>query len=138
MLGGYKRKSYVLRWPEDHVHHGLVVKLRGLSIKDLNIVQSMRGIKSEEDLNGDIFGQVLGVLAARIIEWNLTDDDDTPLPHTASALAEEDFGMVTDIITAWTKAVTGVSAPLDARSTSGETFQEASIPMETSSTNPTN
>lgn len=132
MLGGYKRKSYTLRWPEGHVHHGLIVKLRGLSIDDLNVVQSMRGMKSESDLNGEIFGQVLGVMAKRMISWNLTDDEDNPIPPTVESLADEDFGMITDIITAWTKAVTGVSAPLGGPSTSGSTFPEASIPMETS------
>lgn len=132
MLGGYKRKSYTLRWPEGHVHHGLIVKLRGLSIDDLNVVQSMRGMKNESDLNGEIFRQVLSVLSKRMISWNVTDEDDNVVPHNVDTLADEDFGMITDIVTAWTKAVTGVSAPLGAPSTSGSTFPEESIPMETS------
>lgn len=137
-MQGYKRKTYALRWPEGHVHHGLFVKLRGLSVRDLRTVQSMRGIKDESDLDGDTFRSVLGVLAARIVEWNLTDEDGNALPHDVESLLDEDFGMISDIISAWTKAVTGVSAPLDARSTSGSTFREASIPMETSSPSPTN
>lgn len=133
MGAGYRRKTYVLRWPEGHVNHGLVVKLRGLSIKDLNIVQSMRGVKTEDDLDEGMFGQVLGVLVDRMLSWNLTDDEDNPIPITAEVLLDEDFGMVVDILNAWTKAVTSVSDPLGGRSTSGATFPEGSIPMETSS-----
>lgn len=137
-MQGYKRKTYALRWPEGHAHHGLYVKLRGLSVKDLRTVQSMRGIKSESDLDGEVFRNVLGVLAARIVEWNLTDEDGNVLPHDVEALLDEDFGMISDILNAWTKAVTGVPAPLGGRSTSGASFPEASIPMEPSSPSPTN
>lgn len=132
MGAGYQRKTYTLRWPEGHVHHGLVVKLRGLSINQLNTVQSMRGVKSEDDLSAELFDEVLSILAGRMISWNL-EDDGIPVPATKESLADEDFGMVTDIITSWTKAVTGVSAPLGARSNSGAPFPEESIPMETSS-----
>lgn len=137
-MQGYKRKTYVLRWPEGHVHHGLVVKLRGLSIKDLRTVQSMRGIKDESDLDSDMFREVLAVLSRRIVEWNLTDEDGEVLPHDVETLADEDFGMISDVLNAWTKAVTGVPAPLDARSNSGNTFPEQSIPMDVSSPNLTN
>lgn len=137
MGAGYQRKTYTLRWPEGHVHHGLIVKLRGLSINQLNTVQSMRGVKNEDDLSKELFDEVLSILAGRMISWNL-EDDGVPVPATKESLADEDFGMVMDIISAWTKAVTSVSAPLDARSNSGNTFPEASIPMEASSPSPTN
>jgi hypothetical protein len=127
----YKRKTYNLRWPEGHVHHGLFVKLRGLSIKDLNTVQSMRGMTSETDIDDKTLRNVLGILSRRIVEWNLTDDDGNVIPHDVETLADEDFGMIMDVLNAWTKAVTSVPAPLGERSTSGAQFQEQSIPMET-------
>lgn len=125
----YKRKTYNLRWPEGHVHHGLFVKLRGLSIKDLNTVQSMRGMN--QDIDDQLLRDVLGILSNRIVEWNVTDDDGNVIPHDVDTLADEDFGMVMDILNAWTKAVTSVPGPLGERSTSGATFPEESIPMET-------
>jgi hypothetical protein len=133
---GYQRKSYVLKWPEGHVHHGLVVKLRGLSIDDFGIVSSMRGIKKEEDLKPEVFAAVLEVLSSKIIEWNLQDGDEV-IPHDVNTLRGEDFSMILDIINSWITSVTAVSRPLGANSTSANTFTEESIPMETSSPSPT-
>lgn len=130
---GYQRKSYVIKWPEGHMHHGLVVKLRGLSGGNLIKVTSFRdeaGAEEKSSLDPEVLNEMLEILASRIIEWNLEDDGE-PIPPTIENLRNEDFGMVMDIITSWTKAVTHVPAPLLGDSNSGNTFPEASIPMET-------
>ena len=128
-----QRNLYVIKWPEGHRLHGLEVKLRGLSFKDLRKVNSMRGIKSEEDLESGTLDEVFKVLSKRLVWWSLTDETGQPVPTDPETLADEDFGMMSDILAAWTKAVTGVdeSGPLDKPSPSGNTFPEESIPMET-------
>ena len=129
-----QRNLYVIKWPEGHRLHDLEVKLRGLSFKDLRKVNKMRGIKSEEDLESGALDDVFAVLSKRLVWWSLTDDDGQPVPTDPDTLADEDFGMMSDIIATWVKAVTGVdeSGPLDKPSPSGNTFPEESIPMETS------
>lgn len=128
-----RRNLYVIRWPEGHKLHGLEVKLRGLSFKDLRKVERLRGGGVEEGLHAGALDEVFKVLSKRLVWWSLTDDDGAPVPTDPETLADEDFGMISEILAAWTKAVTGVdeSGPLDAPSISGSTFQEASIPMET-------
>jgi len=125
----YQRKSYRLTWPEGHVRHGLVVVMRGLSINDLQIVSSMKGMKSD-DFEPEQIKEVLVVLSKRMISWNLTDEDDAPIAVTPEALVDEDFSMIMEIITSWTNAAVGVKADLGKGSNSGSTFPEGSIPME--------
>lgn len=124
---GYQRKSYAIKWPEGHAHHGLEVKLRGLSGQDLLKVSSLRG---ENSMDEELLGEVFEILAERIIAWNL-EDDGVPILPTVESVRGEDFGMIMDILGAWTEAVTSVLAPLGERSNSGEQSQELSIPMET-------
>lgn len=126
---GYQRKSYVIKWPEGHMHHGLIVKLRGLSGENLMKVSSLRG-QEKDSIDGERLEEVFKVLADRIIEWNL-EDGGTPIPPTIENIRSEDFGMVMDIIASWTEAVTHVPDPLSKGSNSGNTSLEASIPMET-------
>lgn len=126
---GYQRKSYIIKWPKGHMHHGLVVKLRGLSGDNLMKVSSLRDAE-KDGVDSERLEEVFAILAARIVEWNLEDDGE-PIPPTIENIRGEDFGMVMDILTSWTKAVTHVPAPLPDDSNSGNTYQEASIPMET-------
>lgn len=127
----YKRPSYTLRWPEGHARHELVVTLRGLSLKDLSELQKLQGMTSD-GFTVEQIAPVLKIVSKKMIRWNLTDDDDEPVPTDPDTLAEEDFGMIMDIVQGWQQAATGVSADLGKDSTSGEKFPEESIPMETS------
>lgn len=127
---GYQRKTYTIKWPEGHVHHGLEVKLRGLSGADLLKVSSLRN-RASENVNGlEEVGEAIDIMAGRILSWNL-EDDGVPIPPTAENIRGEDFGMVMDILNSWVKAVSSVPAPLGAPSNSGGEFPEVSIPMET-------
>lgn len=76
------------------------------------------------------------LLAGALIEWNLEDDDDNPLPATYDGLASLEGHVFWAIFNAWIEAVAGVPAPLDGGSTSGDSSLEASLPMEPSSPSP--
>lgn len=127
----YKRPSYTLRWPEGHPRHDLVVTLRGLSLKDLGELTGLQGMTAES-FDSERLDPVLRIISKKMIRWNVTDDEGNPVPTDADTLAEEDFGMIMDIIQGWQQAVTGVSRDLGKGSTSGKPFPEESIPMETS------
>lgn len=127
----YKRKSYTLKWPEGHARHELVVTMRGMSINDLATVTSMKGLTSESGVDMDVIRPVLEIMSKRMVRWNLTDDDDNPVPTDVESLADEDFAMIMDVVNGWTSAATAVPGPLGGGSNSGKQFQEESIPMET-------
>lgn len=127
----YKRKNYTLRWPEGHARHELVVTMRGISLKDLSKLSGLQGLDAK-NLDDEQIMPVVEILSKKMARWNLTEDDGTPVPTDAETLAEEDFGMIMDIIDGWQQAVTGVSRDLGKGSNSGEPFPEESIPMETS------
>lgn len=127
----YKRPSYTLRWPEGHARHDLVVTLRGLSLKDLGELTGLQGMTSDS-FTAEKIAPVLKIISKKMIRWNLTDDEGEPVPTDPDTLAEEDFGMIMDIIQGWQQAATGVSRELGKDSISGKPFPEESIPMETS------
>lgn len=73
-----------------------------------------------------------GVVESKaMISWNLEDEDGAPVPLTVAGILAQDEGFFLKIISSWTLALGGVSAPLDDGSTSGDSALEASIPMET-------
>lgn len=133
----YKRKSYRLTWPEGHVRHGLIVSMRGMSIDDMELASSLKGIDAEnaED-SKELLIRIADLLAAKMISWNLTDDDDNAVPITAAQIRKEDMTMVMEILNSWTEAAVGVKASLGKGSNSGNSFPEESIPMETLSPSP--
>jgi hypothetical protein len=129
----YKRKNYRLTWPEGHVRHGLVVSMRGMSIDDMNTVTAFKGIsKDDVEQSAELLSSIAELLADKMISWNLTEDDDTPVPVSIEAIRREDLTMIMEILNAWTDAAVGVKASLGKDSNSGSTFPEESIPMETS------
>jgi hypothetical protein len=129
----YKRKNYRLTWPEGHVRHGLVVSMRGMSIDDMNTVTAFKGIsKDDVEQSAELLSSIAELLAAKMVSWNLTEDDDTPVPVSVETIRREDLTMIMEILNAWTDAAVGVKATLGKDSNSGSTFPEESIPMETS------
>ena len=71
-------------------------------------------------------------------EWNLENEDDTPVPVTAEALFRRlEFKDVTVILDAWLEAMVGVSSPLDQPSSGGDLSLVESLPMEPLSPSPT-
>ncbi|MCF3101420.1 hypothetical protein IPZ58_07480 [Streptomyces roseoverticillatus] len=124
---GYKRnpKVYKLRF-QDGDMAGLEVTLRSVSVGQ---VIELGGLGADTS-NGETVEQMVELLAERIVEWNLEDENGAPVPPTLEALKNEDLDFVLAIINEWTSAAAGVSAPLETPSPSGETSLEASLPME--------
>lgn len=130
----YKRKNYRLTWPEGHVRHGLNVVMRGMSIDDMQAATALKGATGEDvEKSKELLAQVAELLAAKMVSWNLTEDDETPVPITVENIRREDLTMIMEILNAWTEAAVGVKATLGKGSNSGSTFPEESIPMDASS-----
>ena len=115
----HQPRTYLLTF-EDPALEGLEVRARSLSIGEL---------QSDEP--------VVESFAHALVSWNLEDEDGNPLPATLETLRTyPDIGFINGLTKAWIDAVTGVDDELGKDSTSGETFPEASIPMEPLSPNP--
>lgn len=123
---GYKRnpKIYHLTWA-DGEYAGLEVNIRSLNMGQLLEAKSGKGADGKDGLEGTV-----ELLADRIVDWNLEDEDGNPVPATLEAMKGEDDDFVLGIINRWMEAVSGVPAPLDETSNSGEISQVASIPTE--------
>jgi hypothetical protein len=123
---GFKRnpKIYRLKW-EDGDYAGLEVNIRSLNMGQLLEAKSGKSASGKDGLEGTV-----ELLADRILDWNLENEDGTPVPATLEAMKGEDDDLILDIINRWMEAVSGVQAPLDATSPSGEISQVASIPTE--------
>lgn len=106
--------------------------LEGLEVKmrKLNIGQYLKVAASATDGTADV-EPLLTAFADNIVEWNLEDDDDQPVPTDLDGVKSLDLDFVMPVITSWMKAIAGVAAPLESGSNSGETALEASMSMET-------
>lgn len=95
----------------------------------------------EEDTDEDEKGRVRQQLEAfgdSLIEWNLEEEDGTPIPATRQALFHQiDQGLALALATEWLERLGGkVDAPLPQSSPAGEPSQVALIPTETLSALP--
>lgn len=80
--------------------------------------------------------EFFGGFAEYLVEWNLENDDDTPVSATADGLLSQDMGFVMRIVMAWLNAVGEAGVPLPQPSSSGKPSLEGSLPMEPLSASP--
>ena len=134
---GYQRKTYHLVFA-DPDFEGLEVRTRGAAIEHLVTFQALVTLGSDlvKPENQQQRDDLYELLAGRIIDWNLEDDDGQPVKCTVEALRDQDWPLVLAIGHAWMRATAGVSRPLEPDSPDGEPYLEGSIPMETSSSSP--
>lgn len=136
---GYKRQAKVFKLKfEDPEMAGLVVRVRSVKLgKLMKLVRAM-DLDTEkmtvEDL--DLIDDVFRTFASALVDWNLEDEKNQPVPITLEGIYEQELDFVMEIVAAWVDALTGVSAPLAKRSTGGEGFREESLPMEALSLSP--
>lgn len=129
---GYKvkPKGYRLHF-EDPDMEGLVIVARGLKTGPYLEFQAARETRAAGGAAAQNATKLmLEMFANAIIEWNLDDDDDQPLPTTLDGLKTLDLDFAMEVINAWIASINGVSAPLPQTSTGGSTSVEASIPMD--------
>jgi hypothetical protein len=128
---GFKRgrKIYHLVWPADNEQYGgLEVDMRGLSIDQLVRVMEITSDKDKEGL-AERFDEMFTLFGSKLVGWNITDDDDVPVPATSEAVKEmagDDPYWLFGIVLAWATAIGSVDTPLPEGSSSGENSQELS------------
>jgi hypothetical protein len=133
---GFKRKrsNYKLTFADGHELSGLVVVMKSTSVGRLIELQRLgeqAGGADDDTAPPEALEEMVQLLADGIVEWNLEDEHDRPIPPGRDALMDEDPAFLMALIEAWSQAMSGVSDDLGKDSTSGESFPEESLPMET-------
>lgn len=132
-----KRKIYRLQWPETSDLHGFEVDMKPVPIRQLLALVAMADAADDPTKSAEEAEKALTDLcdfvADGIVSWNLEDDDDRPIEPSADALANEDLGLLMEIVQGWVSAMTEVDAPLAGPSTAGEPSVDLlMIPVELS------
>lgn len=78
-------------------------------------------------------GELMAGFAKVLKSWNITDEDESPVPATLAGLRTLEFPFVMQMVRAWIQATAGVAAPLAPTSSGGAAALVASLPMEPSS-----
>lgn len=114
---------------EDPKFEGLRVSLTGMTMQELLDFDTMRfsPVKTVEEITRKVIA-VSEVIAAHVVEWNLSEKDGSPTPQTAEGLRSHDGRVQNAIVDAYALALRGVSPDLGKGSTSGAPVD--SIPME--------
>ena len=130
---GYRRKIYHLTWAEGHSLHGLEVSLTGMSIERLVTVQEAARALMSDGPAGDLKAAtetICAQVAKSLLSWNLEDHDGQPVPPTHEGIADQDVGLITQIVADWMGAIASVDSPLPPPSNGGgKPMPEVSIPM---------
>jgi hypothetical protein len=122
-----KRKKYHLDFAGTDLD-GLEVTLHGLSFGEFLEVQALKGVADGDKEDST---RLMERFVSHLVSWNITAEDGTPVPPTAEAVNELDIDLVLAVIAAWLRGISGVSAPLENGSTSGQPSQEELIATET-------
>lgn len=124
---GYKRKMkiYELHF-EGEEFEGLVVKAKSMSVDGFLNVLSLSQSAEDPATQRELFT----VFAGQLLEWNLEDEDDKPVPPTIEGILSQEFAFIMEVIGTWIKEISDVPVPLEPRSQSGSNSLMASIPME--------
>jgi hypothetical protein len=141
---GYKRKLYVLKWPDGHELAGLEVTTKGLPVKKLfELVQLSGQLTGEGDVAAKVTvaDELFMGFAERLVSWNLEDDDGNPVPADLIGVTDQDFNFMVGVIMTWMDEVASVDIPLPQPSPPGgssetEPDMAALIPVETLSPSP--
>jgi hypothetical protein len=124
------RKIYTLDFTGTD-YDGAHVRMRGTTLAEQIHVEDLRA-SDAPDSGLELFE----FLASLLVDWNIEDDNEQPVPATLDGVRAQDFGFTVAIMNALQTAVTGVSAPLEPSSADGEPSAVASIPMEPLSDHP--
>lgn len=137
-MGGYvrQRKVYRLRFADEDMA-GLVVQARSAPVGQFLGLAKLAELKGGDFKSEDAakIDELFRGFAACLVDWNLEDEDGTPVPATLEGIYTQETDFVLQIIFAWIEAIAGVSVPLGPRSSDGGRSLEGSMPMETLSPN---
>ncbi len=124
---GYKRpvKRFRLVFDTEAMPdmNGLEVIARSVP---LGVFMDVTGLDGSAEKRG---AKVVELFAGCLVEWNLEEEDGSPVPATLEGLKSQEMGFVAEITKAWMNAIAGVSPPLNGSSPGGAPSLEASLDL---------
>jgi hypothetical protein len=149
----YTRKPKVFRvsFEEPHPLAGLTVQTKGLSIKEFaafglrmgDVAQIEQAGTDAEKLGElrdlvDAIDEVRSLFADALIEWDMLNEDGSPVPPTLDGVKSLDDDEFFGIVNEWLEAIGGPSPDLGKGSGLGGTIPDLSDLMEPLSPSPQN
>src|SRR4051812_43884704 len=128
-----KKTTYTLDFTnQGDDYEGLQVRTGMLSLGAFLKISSIVDVPLVQLTEADV-DELFSQFATILLEWNIEDDADQPVPTTKEGLYSLEFPFTMQIIVTWRDAMKGVaeSDPLAGGSDSGATSLEESMPMET-------
>ncbi len=137
------RTVYKLRF-EDGPLAGSVIRGRSISTDGFLEIARLQEAARAESAAGNTGAQLAATealfdrIAAVLVDWDLEEEDGTPIPCTRAGLGILEPSMTGSLIDAWMEAVQGVPPPLAPGSPNGGPSLEPFIPMAPLSPSPAN
>ena len=110
------KKTALIEFEEGHEYYGLSV-LTSLDVS-MEVLFSLDKIGDKGSANAELlsnFGDQV------LIEWNLTDSNDEPIPATGAGFMKVPLSLAAALMRYWSTAATDVPGPLDRPSRNGST-----------------
>ena len=127
---GFKRPVYELTF--DGPLAGLEVRTKGATVGEMvelrSLAETAQLLSTEDASERD---RMIEIIGSKLISWNLTDDQDEPVPCTAEQLVKEDWTITISIVRGWLNMGVSVGRPLAPPSDGGQPSEAPSMPMET-------
>jgi hypothetical protein len=139
-----QRRRFKLVFADGSALDGATVRMRsvdlGVYMECMRLAQVGMAMKDADDLSvAELMtalpevARLFEVVADSLVDWDLQEEDGTPIPCTFKGLCSLEPPMVYVLVESWMEAIGGVSAPLPNGSRSGGPAPAVSLPMEVSS-----
>ena len=126
---GYKRERrvYVMEFT-DPQYEGLEIKVRSIPIRELTHLMTLDPEAEDATVRGSSIDKLMSAFAEALVSWNMTDENDQPLPTTLEYIESEDVDFIMACIGQWMQVVSRVddASPLDSNSPPGQTTEAPS------------
>jgi hypothetical protein len=107
---------------------GFEITMRGVSLERfIEIARLSAALETPAGRTPENIERQFTVLAELLVEWNLDDEKDNPVPATYDGLKQMDFADVMKIMGGYMQAIASVPKASKDDSSSGETLEEASL-----------
>jgi len=111
--------------------NGLTLRAERCSIADyIAIGNALDRPTPDLDAFGRDIAELQELVIPRLLEWDLEEEDGTPVPLTADYIIQQDRQFQLDVFNAYRYGNAFVSRPLEKPSGSGEPSPEELIPMD--------
>lgn len=133
-----QRRQFRLRFEDDSQGLlGLVATVNSVSVGSMLELVELADMADEVTVEGlKAVGDLFAMFAGALVEWNLEEEDGTPVPTTVAGVKSLDMDQAMALVKKWMEAAAGVAGPLGPTSTGGEPSAVLDLPMEPLSESP--